>query len=249
MVNKLHYYPATGRGHALRLALATGGIEWEDTYPEGGYPPSEEQVLKWRAIGGNTTTNVPMLEMEDGKVYTQSSAVLRVIGRMGNLMPSSDEDLYLVDKLIADAEDLRDAAYKSFVNWGASQDDVKKFMEDNFPKHVGNLDRQLGSKEYFVGDSLSIADIAVYDVIVNFGTNRFSEEMTPLESFPKIQEFVKRVESNDGIASYLNSDKYANVYKFGKETLGLYNEEERVFGRNFKSLPRHTYVRRYSCGL
>ena len=45
--------------------------------------------------------------------------------------------------------------------------------------------------------------------------------MTPLESFPKIQEFVKRVESNDGIASYLNSDKYANVYKFGKETLGL----------------------------
>ncbi len=221
MVNKLHYYPATGRAHALRLALSAGGIEWEDTFPDGGYPPSEEQVLKWRAIGGNTTTNVPMLEMEDGRVFTQSSAILRAIGRMGSLLPSSDEDLYLVDKLIADAEDLRSAAYKSFVNWGASQDAVKEFMETSFPKHVGNLDRQLGSKEYFVGDSLSLADIVAYDAIVNFGTGRYPEDMKPLESFPKLEEWIKRVESNEGIASYLGSDKYAKIYKFDKATLGF----------------------------
>ena len=43
----------------------------------GGYPPSEEEVAYWRTIGGNLTTNVPMLKTPEGKVYCQSSAILR----------------------------------------------------------------------------------------------------------------------------------------------------------------------------
>jgi len=33
------------------------------------------------------------------QVFCQSSAILRVIGRMGKLMPTSDDDLYQLDKV------------------------------------------------------------------------------------------------------------------------------------------------------
>ena len=50
--------------------------------------PSKEDKEAWRKVGGNSTTNIPMLEMDDGKVFTQSGAVLRAVGRMGNLLPT-----------------------------------------------------------------------------------------------------------------------------------------------------------------
>ena len=149
---KLYYYPATGRGNMIRIALSAANIEFEDVFPNCGYPPSEEAVLEWRKIGGNTTTNIPMLVTSNGKVYTQSCAILRAVGRMGNLMPVSDDDLYLTDKLIADAEDFRVLAYKTFLSWGAPKESYDKFMEKDLPLHFGNFERQLVERggDYFV---------------------------------------------------------------------------------------------------
>merc|ERR1712008_285728 len=143
---------------------------------------------------GNTTTNVPMLEMADGRVFTQSSAVLRAVGRMGGLMPlESDEDgLYKTDKLIADADDLRSLAYASFVTWGAEQKVADAFIETDLPRHLGNLERQLGDGDFFVGEKLSIVDITVYDAVTSYGSNRVPGDA--LKEFPMLKAFVGRVE-------------------------------------------------------
>ncbi|KAL3782579.1 hypothetical protein HJC23_005282 [Cyclotella cryptica] len=219
MTAKLHYYQATGRAHAIRLALAAGNIPFEDVYPVGGFPPSEDVRAQWRKLGGNTTNNVPMLEMTDGRVFTQSQAVLRAVGRMSGLMPSEEGLLYLTDKLIADAEDLRLESYKSFVAWGASQETADAFIEKVLPLHIGNLERQLknSSGDYFVGQSLTIADIACYDAAVNFGSSRVPGA---LDQFPGLKSWVAKVESNEGIKKYLASDSFAHLMKFGPETLG-----------------------------
>jgi len=39
-MNKLHYYPATGRANMIRLALSAANIPFEDVYPSGGFPVS-----------------------------------------------------------------------------------------------------------------------------------------------------------------------------------------------------------------
>ena len=57
---KLFYYQASGRGHQIRLVLAAGNISFEDVFAT--FPPSKEQNKEWKNLGGNTTTNVPMLE-------------------------------------------------------------------------------------------------------------------------------------------------------------------------------------------
>ena len=40
MSAKVHYYQATGRANAIRLALAAANIPFEDVYPNGGFPVS-----------------------------------------------------------------------------------------------------------------------------------------------------------------------------------------------------------------
>eukprot|EP00553_Chaetoceros_curvisetus_P003605 CAMPEP_0204629124 /NCGR_PEP_ID=MMETSP0717-20131115/17446_1 /ASSEMBLY_ACC=CAM_ASM_000666 /TAXON_ID=230516 /ORGANISM="Chaetoceros curvisetus" /LENGTH=200 /DNA_ID=CAMNT_0051645969 /DNA_START=331 /DNA_END=929 /DNA_ORIENTATION=- len=195
---KLHYYRAQGRGNQVRLALSAAGIPFEDVYPTCGFPPSEEQKNTWMKIGGNITTNIPMLEM-DGKVYTQSMAVSFAVARKGGLMPSGDDALYITDKLASDAEDFRTASYKCVTTWGASQELADQFVADVIPKHFENFERQLNEsgKAFFVTDELTIADILVYDAVVNFGTNR---EPNALDGFSALKEWKGRVESNQGIA-------------------------------------------------
>ena len=102
-----------------------------------------------------------MLEMPDGKIYTQSQAILRAISRMGRLLPIDDDNLYLTDKLMEDASDLREASYKCFVTWGASQESADAFIDTVLPKNLGNLERQLkeSNGKYFIGDSLTLADV------------------------------------------------------------------------------------------
>ena len=217
MSAKLHYYRASGRGNAIRLALSAANIPFEDVFAT--FPPSNEQREQWRKLGGNTTTNVPMLELPDGRVFTQSSAVLRAVARMGGLMPQGDDELYLTDKLIADAEDLRGESYKSFVPWGASLEAADKFIKVVLPLHLGNLERQLKQSKgaFFIGESLTIADIACYDAVVNFGSNRVPGA---LDEFPVLKDWVARVEQNERIKKYLASDSFAGIGKFGPWTLG-----------------------------
>jgi len=224
---KLYYYPATGRAHQIRLTLAAAGIEWDDVVAT--FPPSKEQKEIWRDIGKNTTTNVPMLVMPDGKVYTQSGAVLKVAARIGpkKLLPTSnDDDLYQVDKLLADAEDLRTAAYKTFAPWGAAQADIDAFLNGGLELHLGNLERQLDA-DYFVGTALTVADTALYDAVLSYGLNRLNNtsRTAMLEKLPKIAAWIPRVESDSGIASYLSSEQYNKIMKFGPETLGLKDDE------------------------
>ena len=89
---QFHYFNGIGIGQQIRYTLVAGGVEWEDVLASA-YPASTEETAKWIEMGGNTTTNVPLLAVGD-KVYTQSLAVLRVAARMGGLMPTDDEELY-----------------------------------------------------------------------------------------------------------------------------------------------------------
>lgn len=219
MAAKLYYYAATGRANQIRLALAASDVEWEEVNP-AAFPPTADDKKLWTEIGGNTTTNVPMLKLADGQVFTQSSAIIRAVARRAGLMPSSEEELNLTDKLLADADDLRDASYKCFVTWGAPQELADEFIATVLPLHLGNIERQLieGGKDFFVGDEMSIADLSLYDAVTSYGSGRVPGDA--LEAFPQLKEFVDRVASNPKIKAYLAGPIYSALMKFGPETLG-----------------------------
>ena len=116
----IYYYPARGRAQQIRYVLAEGGIAFEDR--SSSYPPTADERATWLDLGKNTTTNVPMLTIGE-RAYTQSTAVLRLAARKGDLMPSDEDRLYQVDNIIAACDDFRSQAYK--VIFGGD-DDVKE---------------------------------------------------------------------------------------------------------------------------
>ena len=213
---KLYYYKASGRANQIRLCLAAAGIDWEEVNP-GGFPPAPEDVESWKNIGGNTTTNIPMLVMANGKVYCQSHAIIRAVGRAGGLMPKSDDgdSMYLLDKIIADAEDLRAAGYKSLTEFGAPQDAIDKYIDEILPKHLANFERQLTSN-WFTGSTMTVADCTAYDAIVAFGISRVPDEIMDESKYPKLKSWIKRFEENEGIAKYHGSAVYDGLWKFAR---------------------------------
>ena len=75
-----------------------------------------------KKLGGNTTNNVPMLQIGD-KFYCQSLAISRNVGRMGGI------------------KDVRIESYKSVVGWGATKEDAEHFEKDGVPLRLANMER------------------------------------------------------------------------------------------------------------
>merc|ERR1712087_86399 len=210
-VTELHYYGVQGRGQQIRYTLAEGGIEWTDV--SAPFPASDEVKQKWLALGGNLTTNVPMLVM-GGQVYTQSSAVLRHAARKGGLMPTSDDAQYQVDNLIAAVDDYRTEAYKVIFPVLMGNPDAEalaQFKAVVLPKHFKNFERLLGTNDYFVNNQVSVADMTVFDIFTNFSFNLFPSTK---RDYPKLVAFVERIASRRNMAKYLASEKYTSLMAF-----------------------------------
>jgi glutathione S-transferase len=83
-------------------------------------------------------------------------------------------------------------------------------LNDGIPKHIGNLERLLGDKEFYLGSTFSLADICVYDCVVNFYETSVPE-MFAGGKYPRIQALCKRVAERPGIKEYLASDACAAI--------------------------------------
>ena len=145
------------------------------------------------------------------KVYTQSSAVLRVAARMGKLMPTDEDELYQCDKLIADAEDLRTSGYRAMPAFGASAEATAAYISNVLPLHTSNFERMLGDNDWFVGSAPTVADMTIFDV---YEVQGLAFVPNCLEKFPKMAAFIKRCNALPKIAAYKSSDAYTGLMKF-----------------------------------
>jgi len=212
MAAELHYYGAQGRGQQIRYTMVEGGIEFNDD--AAPFPPTEEVRVKWAELGGNLTTNVPMVVM-GGKAYTQSSAAMRYVARKGGLVPADDELQYQCDNILAAVEDFRTEAYKPIFGVLTGSPDPEKIahLKETIPKHFKNFERLLGDAEYFVDNKVSVADCGAFDIFNNFSFNLFPS----LEAeYPKLVAFRDRMAARPKMAAYLTSEKFTKLMAFPK---------------------------------
>merc|ERR1711939_229765 len=113
---------------------------------------------------------------------------------MTKLRPTDDEEAYLCDKILADVEDVRNASIKAIARFGATEEAQRNYMTNILPLHLGNLERQLGDNDYFVGNKLSVADISAYDL---FRHNCLAMVPKILGKLPKLAAFVERMNNMD----------------------------------------------------
>jgi len=208
---KLYYYPARGRGEQIRLALAATGISFEDvSFDMSDADAKTEFIAKCREQGGNTTTNIPMLEVK-GKFFTQSLAILHYVCDAGGLNTETARQNYQVENTIQAVEDLRTQSYKPLAMFGGGAKEKEVFLE-LLPKHLGNLERILGDRKHFAAGKLTAADISVYDLL-----DTMIETQVPgilADKFPKLAAFREKMSKIPGIAKYHESEQHKKLFAF-----------------------------------
>eukprot|EP00908_Phaeocystis_cordata_P008937 Transcript_19654.p1 GENE.Transcript_19654~~Transcript_19654.p1 ORF type:complete len:383 (+),score=33.08 Transcript_19654:1096-2244(+) len=197
---KLYYWPATGKAETIRMLLAEMGVAFEEVnfdkpdsvqqiYVKGGEGMKATRTsaaataffAACRAKGGNSTTNTPMLEV-DGRCYTQSTAIYKLVARRGGLYPSDDaEASYIVDSVMAHCEDAFPLCYQAL----RGQVSREELADTLVPKHLGNLERLLGlhGGVWFTG-AFSLADVRVADLCLHLRGRRVERASRPLRSRP-----------------------------------------------------------------
>ena len=211
-----YYWPARGRGEQIRLALAEAAVEWtQPSFTMGDAKGMAAFFEDCRELGGNLTTNVPMLKV-DGLFITQSSAVLRYVARKYGLYPNDTgskaglASAYAIDSLIDAAEDIRSANYSAMKMSNPSPETKQNYKTKVLPKHLKNFERLLGSAEYFAEGRFSVADLTIYDVL------DVCERQVPgcLDAFPSLKLFHTRVELRPNIAKWIASEMRAKQFAF-----------------------------------
>jgi len=207
---KLYYWPARGRGEQVRLALAATGTSFEDVTFDMTDPAAKEAFFeKCRELGGNLTTNTPMLNVGD-KYYTQSTAIVKFVCACGGLRPRSLTGVYEMDNIIAGVEDLRPIGYKAVKMLGGTME-KEEFLQES-EKHLKNLERILGERSNFVDNKLTAADISVYDVL-----DTMVERFVPghlAANFPKLSAFRERMGQVKEIAAYHETEQHKKLWAF-----------------------------------
>jgi glutathione S-transferase len=189
---RLFDYPLSGNGYKVRLLLAHLEMPYE-------YVPMD--ILKGETrtpqfLEKNPNGRIPLLQLDDGTYLAESNAILYLLAQNTPYWPST---------LLAQAEVLQWLFFEQYSHepniatarfWLS----IKKIETTPFNEEVLRQKQSLGRsalelmenhlrhRRYFVGDSYSIADIALYAYTHVAGEGGFD-----LAPYPAVREWLGRV--------------------------------------------------------
>jgi len=193
---KLTYFNARGRGELMRLLFALDGVKYEDNRIEFNDWPK----LKPKTPLGT----LPVLEV-NGLTITQSVPVARFIAKKHGLYGKSPMDQAIGDMVVEIAADIRTDLATVFFE----KDEAKKvvlfatFVAEKLPMKLKFLEQTLKNNggKFFIGNSLSWADVAIYDVFYN----PLQQNPDLLDNAPAVKALCQKVQDNPKIKAYCDS--------------------------------------------
>jgi glutathione S-transferase len=162
------------------MALQFGEVPYRDEFytlvqHEGkwrsSWPPKAKELLN---SGCSAFPNLPYLSLPaaaGGGVLMQSNAILRHVARVTGLNGSTEVEVMKVDELLEQTTDLRNEMVR--LNYGADFNEKREaFCKESLPYYFGAFERWLANRQlaaegelYFVGNSPTVADFAIYDAL------------------------------------------------------------------------------------
>ena len=201
---KLSYFDFHGgRAEPIRLALAVGGIAFEDH--RFGFPEFAE-VRKSVPFG-----QVPVLHV-DGIQVTQSDAILRYAGNRAGLYPTDAYQALLCDEVASVVEEAGVNRGPSFSMKGDEQKAARvALVNGHMPVYLGWLQKQLlaNGGEYFADKRLTVADLKVFVDVRGLNSGRLDHVPTDLveKVAPALNAHMQRIAQTPAVAQYYASFK------------------------------------------
>jgi glutathione S-transferase len=195
---KLTYFDLRGRAEVSRLLFAASGTEYEDIRFERS---------KWPELKPNTPFGqVPMLEV-DGVQLCQSKSIARFLAVRFGLAGKNDIETAKCDMILECIEDvLKQTVVYFFEKDQAKQVELKeKFVKEDLPNFIAMFEKLLAQNNggnFFVGDSMTVADIGFLDLCSWITTTGVT---VPLEKAPKLKALHDKVEAHPKIAAWIKN--------------------------------------------
>lgn len=195
---KLSYFKGKGRGELARLMFAAAGKEYEDERLAGE---------TWLAFKPKTPYGqIPVLTV-DGTMINQSGAIHRYLARDLGLYGKNNMENTRCDIILETNNDVIQDMIKYFFEKDEKKkaEALKNLKENTIPKFLKYITTVLegNGNKYLVGSDLTVADIAVFDIL-----DRFISDATFsgfLNDYSAVQSLVDRVKTVSNIKKYLES--------------------------------------------
>lgn len=163
---KLYDDPHSGNGYKIRLLLAYLNIKYE--YIPVDILNGDTRTAEF--LAKNPNGRIPLLELEDGSYLAESNAILYFLAQSTAFWPKSTFDQALVLQWMFFEQHSHEPNIATARFWLS----IKKGERDQFQsallaqkQSLGRaalevMEQHLTGRQYFVGDHLTIADIALY---------------------------------------------------------------------------------------
>jgi glutathione S-transferase len=200
---KLTYFNLRARAEVPRFLFALAGVEYEDNRIElSDWPKCDKESL------GIPFGQLPILSI-DGVVYCQSLCIARYLAEKFGYAGKTDLDKLRGDMIAHCVEDVvvLIAAIRKAENPETKERLRKKFKEEELHPTCEQLEKLLkqngGGDGYFVGDSLTWADLIVYQHLTSYIPVVPVELLSFIDDFPKLKALVDKVEKHPKIAAWI----------------------------------------------
>ncbi|XP_013417454.1 glutathione S-transferase Yb-3 [Lingula anatina] len=204
----LGYWRIRGLAQPIRLLLQYVGEDYEEKLYDFGPEPSYDREIWYlhKHSLGLAFPNLPYYLDGDVKL-TQSSAILRYIGRKYGLCGKTEQEKTRVDLIQAQATDFK-MGYARLVYAESKEEfeDLKIGYLAVLPTKLEEFSEFLGDLPWFAGNEISIADFLMYEYL----EEHLILQSECLDKYKNLAEFVKRFESLDRIQEYQKSKDFIN---------------------------------------
>eukprot|EP00746_Dinoflagellata_sp_MGD_P152677 gnl/MRDRNA2_/MRDRNA2_83830_c0_seq2.p1 gnl/MRDRNA2_/MRDRNA2_83830_c0~~gnl/MRDRNA2_/MRDRNA2_83830_c0_seq2.p1 ORF type:complete len:263 (-),score=40.36 gnl/MRDRNA2_/MRDRNA2_83830_c0_seq2:45-749(-) len=208
---KLTYFACRGRAELTRLVFATGKVDYENERV-----PRAEQKRRKEA-GELPFGQFPTLTVGD-QCYAQSYSIAKYAAKIAGLHPT-DPLLALAAESIVDTTDDVRSKYVPIryapVEPEGKLEKYKEFFTNILPSLLANFERlfdKAGDKGFLVGNTLSVADLAVFNMCdyltfpsceVQAGSEEHKQMgATCLDAFPKLLAHKSMVAAIPEVAAW-----------------------------------------------
>ncbi|XP_066968180.1 glutathione S-transferase Mu 2-like [Macrobrachium rosenbergii] len=203
MVPILGYWKIRGLAQPIRYVLEYGGEGYDEKFFEAGPAPDFDKS-SWTSVKftlGLPLPNLPYYIEGDVKL-TQSSAILRHLGRKYDLCGKTEKQMMMVDVLMEQGKDMR-MAFARLCYMTYSPETKKEYLT-NLQTTLKSLSTILGNQSWFAADKITLADFVLYEELYA----NLVLDPTCLDSFSNLKNFVKRFEDIPAIKKFMSSPKY-----------------------------------------
>jgi glutathione S-transferase len=192
----LYNSQVSGNCYKVRLLLAHLGLEYERQELSVADRSNRPEVLG----GLNPALRVPTIVLDDGRSLGESGAIIWYFGEGTRFVPDDPYERAQVLQWMFFEQYDHEPAIAVVRFWlaysGRSRDDFADRLDERLAAGYRALDameRHLDGRTWFVGDGMTLADIALYAY-----THVAAEGSFELDRYPAIVGWLERVASEPG---------------------------------------------------